>query len=381
MATWFPADPSQPRGGVEAVSVNLVRKLGEKTEFHVDVVTFDNAIDVPKRLSWNNAEIHRLPFGKKRLLRFAVGEGRSRLQEYIASLGADLVHCHDTYGIMARGIGIPRVLTIHGFIYQDTLYQEGRTSKIRSKIWERIEKAAWADQSHIISISPYVRERLNGITGAVIHDIENPIDEECFSLVNEPHGKTVLSAGIICERKNTLGLLEAGRMIVERDPTVKIRIAGEASSASYERKITGFIRSHDLTGNVTLLGRVSSGRLRSELSRAAVFALVSFEEGAPMVIEEAMAARVPVVASNRCGMPYMIRDGETGFLVNPHDGSDIARAIERILTDMQLRTAMGERAHQIAGELFHPAAVARRTGEVYKKAIEDFRRKGSKKQR
>lgn len=378
VATWFPADPLKPHGGVEAVSVNLVKKLAENADFHVNVVTFDRAVDKPQQYFWNNAQIHRLPLGKKSLLRFAVGEGRTRLKASIASLGADLVHCHDTYGIMVKGIDMPRVLTIHGFIYQDTLYQEGPTSRLRSMLWERIEKAAWADHSHIIAISPYVREKLSGITQAFIHDIENPIDEECFSVVRAPDGKTVLSAGVICERKNTLGLLEACRMIVDRDPSVKIRIAGPASSASYEDRVTEFIRSCDLTRNVTLLGGVSSDRLRFELSRAAVFALVSFEEGAPMVIEEAMAARVPVVASNRCGMPYMIRDGETGFLVNPHDSADIAGAIERIISDEQLQTAMGERARRIAEELFHPTVVVRRTGEVYRKTIEDFRRKASK---
>ena len=88
-----------------------------------------------------------------------------------------------------------------------------------------------------------------------------------------------------------------------------------------------------------------------------------------MGIEEAMAAGVPVVTSNRCGMPYMVRDGETGYLVDPHDPADIARRLEALLTDDALRSSMGKQATAIALDRFHPDRVARRTVEVYKTAI------------
>ena len=90
-----------------------------------------------------------------------------------------------------------------------------------------------------------------------------------------------------------------------------------------------------------------------------------------MGIEEAMAAGVPVVASNRCGMPYMVRDGESGYLVDPNDPEDIADRLGRILGDDALRQSMGAKSRQIARDRFHPAAVARRTREVYRRAIHD----------
>lgn len=89
-----------------------------------------------------------------------------------------------------------------------------------------------------------------------------------------------------------------------------------------------------------------------------------------MGIEEAMAAGVPVVTSNRCGMPYMVTDGETGYLVDPADPDDIAARLGLLLNHDNLRAAHGARARQIARERFHPVAVALRTREVYRRALQ-----------
>ena len=55
-----------------------------------------------------------------------------------------------------------------------------------------------------------------------------------------------------------------------------------------------------------------------------------------------MAASVSVVTSNRCGMPYMVRHGETGYLVNSLDTNEIARRMGRLIEDVQLRQVMEE---------------------------------------
>jgi len=132
------------------------------------------------------------------------------------------------------------------------------------------------------------------------------------------------------------------------------------------------IRRHGLEDRAILLGRIDTEQVRRELAVASVFALVSLEENSPMGIEEAMAAGVPVVTSNRCGMPYMVRDGESGFLVDPHDPHDIARRLRQLLENGELRRSMGAKGREIALDRFHPAKVAARTREVYMQAIEGF---------
>jgi len=274
---------------------------------------------------------------------------------------------------MVKGMAVPRVLTIHGFIHADTRIAGGRFAWLRSRLWWRSERACWAEQPHIISISPYVRERLGGIATGVIHDIENPVAEEFFGVSRNERPGTVFSAALIGPRKNTLALLTAFARVAEAGIQAELRLAGATSNADYGQRVRDFIEARGLKNRVVLLGGIGADQVREELARASVFALVSLEEGAPMGIAEAMAEGVPVVASNRCGMPYMVRDGESGCLVDPCNPEDIARRLQDLLQGNALRTRMGEKARQFALDRFHPDHVARRTCDVYERAISNHR--------
>jgi glycosyltransferase involved in cell wall biosynthesis len=240
---------------------------------------------------------------------------------------------------------------------------------VRAAIWRIFETSCWADQPHIISISPYVRERLRGIARGVIHDIDNPVAEELFGSGREEVPGAVLSAALVCRRKNTLGLVEAVGRVRRLGLDVRLRLAGAESEPDYGEQVRGAVRRLGLQDRVDFLGRVSSREVRQELRRASVFALVSLEENSPMSIEEAMAVGVPVAASNRCGMPYLVRHGETGFLVDPLDAEDVAEHVATLLRDEALRREMGERGRAVARQRFHPHAVALRTREVYRRAL------------
>lgn len=368
LATWFPRDPSAPRGGVEAVSVNLTRALARLPGTDIHVVAFDETINTQEECRWEGATIHRLPRTPGSLLAFSCGNGRHHLCEFLYQLKPDVVHAHDTFGIMTRGLTLPRVFTIHGFIHEDTSYEGGWKAKLRSELWKHTELSTWAEQPHIIAISPYVRERLRGVATGVLHDIENPIDPACFDAERGESPGRIFSAAVISSRKNTLGLVQAVGKLPTNIP-LELRLAGPVVEHSYHEMVASYVRTHNLQGCVKMLGSVPGEVVRRELAAAAVFALVSFEEGAPMGIAEAMAAGVPILTSNRCGMPYMIRHGESGFLVNPDDPNDIRYHLLEILRDESLRHYMGRTARAFAAERFHPESVAKRTLRVYRRAI------------
>lgn len=368
VVTSFPRDPGRPVGGVEAVSVNLVRALGEIPELDVHVVTTDYAGLQGEEHAWLNVTVHRLPHSGKSVLLDAIGPGRHAIQEFLLKLKPDVVHAHDVYGLMVRDLPLARVFTIHGFIHSDTRLSGKRMALLRSWLWRRVETAGWAEQPHIISISPYVRERLTGIARGVIHDIDNPIAPECFEIERREVPGTIFSAAVLSHRKNPLALVEALALLRRAGIDVNLRLAGPPIEAAYVANLQRRIAQLDLQEHVTLLGSISSEAIREELSKASIFALVSFEEGSPMGVEEAMAAGVPVITSNRCGMPYMVRDGESGYLINPHDAAEIAERLGRLLNDGKLRAAMSATCRRVAHDRFHPMTVAQRTREVYMRA-------------
>ena len=366
VVTQFPKDPNYPYGGVEAVSVNLVKSLSEIEDLDIHVITQDKEITDPTLDDWNNVTIHRLPRSSNNEIINAVFTGKKLISSYIQRLNPDIIHAHDTYGIMVSDLDYPRAFTVHGFIYGDTLLSQKKLPWLRSKIWKYVEQNGWSKQEHIISISPYVRERVSQVSSAVIHDIDNPISESFFNIRNSANDANIFSAAVISPRKNTLNLILAVETLIKEGYDLQLRLAGSVSNEEYGNLVQRTIKEKNLENNVKLLGRINSTEIKDELSKATIFALVSLEENSPMGIEEAMAAGIPVVTSNMCGMPYMVKDGESGYLVNPHDISDISRRFKRILTDKNLSGSMREKSIQIAQDRFHPKVVANKTYQVYR---------------
>src|SRR5581483_12093387 len=138
IVTAFPADPAAPQGGVEAVSVNLVEALSAFDDLDLHVVTTDGTIRYPEEYQRCGATVHRLPHSGARVLIDATGPGRRQMHAFLTRLKPAVIHAHDVFGLMVKGLRIPRVHTIHGFIYGDTLVSGERLAWLRSQIWRRI---------------------------------------------------------------------------------------------------------------------------------------------------------------------------------------------------------------------------------------------------
>ncbi len=236
----------------------------------------------------------------------------------------------------------------------------------RSWLWRHAERWGLSTQKHIISITPYVHELIEPLTKANIYDIDNPVDERFFEIARQNEPGRILCVGWINERKNTLGSVEAFARLANDFPKARLVIAGEAKEAGYLSRIRECIRRHGIDGRVDLLGHVNHSRLMEELAKASVFLLPSRQENAPMAITEAMAAGLPTVVANRCGMPYMVEEGQTGFLIDPESTEEIAERLARLIRSPELCRRMGQAGRQVALERFHPHAVAEKTMAVYR---------------
>ncbi|MHB8986866.1 MAG: glycosyltransferase, partial [Eubacteriales bacterium] len=163
--------------------------------------------------------------------------------------------------------------------------------------------------------------------------------------------------------KEPLFFLEVARRLVEGEngnPALYFTIVGDGPLRA---DCEAFIREHGLAGRVFLLGnRENAADLVRDFD---VFTLFSRWEGLPLTIIEAMQAGVPVVANAAGGVPELVADGETGFLIDGLDPGAAAGACGRLLGDAALRLAMGEAGRQRARQMFSLDEMLRRYQELY----------------
>jgi glycosyltransferase involved in cell wall biosynthesis len=158
-------------------------------------------------------------------------------------------------------------------------------------------------------------------------------------LPDEPKEVDALLVGRLVPNKGIETLLDAVALVKRARPGVRARILGEGPlRASLERRIAEL----GLAGSVELAPRVgTAAEVARAYSRARVVVCASTAEGGPRVAVEAMACGVPVVSTPVGVMPDLVRDGENGFLF-AWDAAELARKLERLLADEELRARVGE---------------------------------------
>jgi glycosyltransferase involved in cell wall biosynthesis len=370
MFTRFPDNIDSPRGGIESVAAALVPALARRSFLDIEVVTLERDRQELAIESHDGFRVHRLPGTHwPQLADVMIGPGHFRLQRYLRDLDVDVVHSHETYGLELSHLGVPQIMTVHGFDTRNIPAENGYWMHLRKFLWRRLERHGLARQHDIIAISPYVHRKIQSITDATIYDVENPVDERFYRLTrNIEQPPRVLFVGWLNPRKNPFGALRMFLDARRRGAEGTLVLAGTARDPEYEKRICGLIDAEEVSHCVELPGHLDRSALLDELSRASVLLLPSRQENAPMAIAEAMAAGVPVVASDRCGMPHMVAHGWSGFLIEPDAISDAGEMLYRLMTDRHLVTSMGHESARIA-QRWRPDAIALRTAAIYRRLV------------
>lgn len=176
----------------------------------------------------------------------------------------------------------------------------------------------------------------------------------------QPVPGRVLFLARLWPEKGVEELLQATAALLPRYPLLQLVMAGDGDLAGVERRAQAL----GLAGHVQLTGWLAGERKSQELRSAAVFALPSWFEGMPVGVLEAMAAGVPVVASEVGGIPEALGP-DAGLLVPVRDATALAQALARVLGDVALAQRMGEAGRRRAAELFSAAHIVQRLGQVY----------------
>lgn len=357
-------------GGVQGVSFYLVRALKEIGGIDIEVIV-PNA----EQYGFKSCELIYVDGIKIHIL---TAEGNwphyfklfwqipKILADKISSIDFDIIHfqANATFALLTNR---PCVLTIHGINEIDTLYRGSQIfAKIKSFAIKITEGRARKKVSNVIAINPYVSKFLSANNKQVIWNIPNPVDDAFFEIKNIKINGRILCPATIMPRKNQLNLIHSFAKILNTHPYAELRFAGDGIDSEYGRKCLSLVQTLNIESKVFFLGPLNIDQVKNELSKAHFVALTSLHETAPLVISEAMAAGVPVLASNICGIPWMVNNGVTGFLVNPMDIDDIYNAALRILSNEKI-SSMQYESKQHALQSYKASCVAARTLEVYEK--------------
>lgn len=372
----YPVDTSQFDGGVETSFFGLLEGLKSFDDLELHVVTFVPGAKEVRRNGDGRVAVTYFPSPVRLNNLILYRPQRRVLREVIGALRPDIVHAQDaiSYGYMTlRSVrDVPVVLSVHGIVREEIKYMESRLDRVRTWLTgPPIQRYCVRRARYLLEPSSYPERYFGDLISGRVFEVGNPIGDRFFEAETAPEPGTVLYAGGVIPGKRVVELVEMLASVRTQVPEARLRIAGNTSDANYVAAVRARALGLGIADSVTLLGTLSPAEIVEEYRRASVFVLASAQENSPMVIAEAMAVGVPVVATRVGGVDSLVDHGKTGFLVNVGDAADLARRVSALLLDRDECAALAAAARELARRQFRSRQVAERVRDAYEQVLAD----------
>jgi len=277
-----------------------------------------------------------------------------RVKRALVRSRAEVVHAHfGTNGAIilptARTLGLPLVVSFHGHDVGGLEPQNRNT--VRYYRYQRLARDLFSYSSRILCASEEMMASLSR-AGApesklVLHQLG--VDTDYFRpdpTITRQEAR-ILCVGRLVEKKGLGDAISAFSRVVDGVKNARLAIAGDGPLRSELRR-----QAEDLgvSQRVEFLGVLSPEQVRRQMREASVLLTPSFtppsgdRESGVIVLKEAGALGLPVVATRHGGIPEVVEHGQTGLLVAERDVVDLANQLSRVLRSRSLRTAFGENA-------------------------------------
>ena len=175
---------------------------------------------------------------------------------------------------------------------------------------------------------------------------------------------TIGTMALFRPRKGTEVLLDALKILKDNNVQVKLRAVGPFETPEYEKEIMDHVDRLDIADMIHWTGFQTD--VNQQLDLMDVFVLPSlYGEGLPMVVLEAMANAVPVVASNVEGIPEAVRDGIDGLIFEPSNAIDLAEKLTSLAGDDSLWSSMSKSSLQRQREKLSDTSMAEGVTKIY----------------
>jgi glycosyltransferase involved in cell wall biosynthesis len=285
--------------------------------------------------------------------------------------GYRLLHTHTPRTAMigrlaSLAAGLPMVHHVHSPAARDS------TRPWRNRINAAVERLSLWRSPRLIAVSESLGRRLTegGFAADRVTVVHNgvPCVEPALRCDGPRQTWTLGCVALLRPRKGIEVLLEALAILRREKLPVRLRVVGPFETPAYEAEIRGLTSHYALADAVDWAG--FQGDIPRELERMDLFVLPSlFGEGLPMVVLEAMAAGVPIVATRVEGVPEAIRDGIDGRLVPPGSAEELARAVAGVVCGEVDWAAWRASASARQAEHFSDRSMAAAVAKVYDRLL------------
>lgn len=275
---------------------------------------------------------------------------RRRLEPVLRGLRPDAIHAHfgpDAVLVapIAGALNIPLAVTFYGY--------DCSVKRVVEK-WKNEYKKLFDECNNIIGVSDYVCDRLiaMGADSSKVATIRLGVRSDRFSYSDPASrfdGKAVrcLHVGRLTPKKSPLELVDAFGLavkLVKSDIDLSLSIVGDGPlAAELKRKIADL----GLENRIHLLGALPHDQVVKELNKSHIYTQHSVvgpdgdEEGQPVSLVEAAAMGLPIVSTFHSGIPEVVLDGQTGYLVKEHDAVGMGNRIAELAGDPTLWSRLG----------------------------------------
>ena len=285
-------------------------------------------------------------------------------------LRPDIVHGQGTErdcALSAVFSGFPNVVTIHGNM---RLIAAVNNAKQFSFFWllaAQLEKFTLPRTDGVVCITRYTQEAVKDLARKTWVR-PNAVDASFFEVQPAPDpARIVLCVGQICHRKNQNAFIRSlDALAAERK--FKLVFLGLAPKGDpYCAEFLDLVAKRPWCEHA---GFADRERLKQWFQKASLVALPSLEDNCPMVVLEAMAAGVPVLAANVGGVPDLVTDGQTGLFCDPLAAASMRAGVGRLLEDADLAQRLAANAKREATVRYHPLHIAQAHVEIYREVLQ-----------
>ena len=299
-----------------------------------------------------------------------------KLVKLIRDINPDIINVHGTEhddALLIKNIRIPVVIWIQGVL--NIAFKFLNTKSVEILKYE--ERKIFQLYKCFITKKGNMEEAILKCNNApIFYNLFYPVSNFCFDQYEVDREKKydVVYIGNIYKFKGIEEFLKTLILLKERQIDFKACVVGHCSDLIYLDFIKDYILTSGLDKNIDFKGSIPEHNdVLGILKSSKILLIPALFDSAPLIVAESMAIGVPVIAYNLDGLPEMIKNRDSGILVEKGDIKALSEAVLELWNNPEFCEKIILQAHLIAKEQFYAPVVADKTLGIYKNVIENFK--------